>query len=359
MVWGARNSVSLLHETSASWYPGMTLSSDGRFPACSTTGPGTHLWKESPTGYTLIGKLPSNARRSIPLLSPNGESIITFGGPTIQLWHTKAFTTPSSILAHIPHFAEDFILEFVPDRKLAVVARPEEKTVTVLDLESGLPQLIIDASMEVYGFRVVEKTVVVIGDGRIITWNLPEGNSLPLTRVGVESSIRITYFRNEPQDDATTVPASLDLHHIAFLRRDPRYLERQTLHVYCSLTGRLIHALRDTQVRSLWFPLGKNGIWYATDDHVVRNRVIGSQSGPKWKVSMTNIEYLLSQCPWRSSRGYEVMYDSGWLIGPDGKQLFMLPPPWRSYATQRVWDGQFLALLHGSLPQPVILDLAP
>ena len=28
-----------------------------------------------------------------------------------------------------------------------------------------------------------------------------------------------------------------------------------------------------------------------------------------------------------------------------------------TYATQRVWNGRFLALLHGELPEPVILEL--
>ena len=35
----------------------------------------------------------------------------------------------------------------------------------------------------------------------------------------------------------------------------------------------------------------------------------------------------------------------------------MLPPPWRSPVVQRAWNGQFLALLHGELPEPVILEL--
>ena len=35
----------------------------------------------------------------------------------------------------------------------------------------------------------------------------------------------------------------------------------------------------------------------------------------------------------------------------------MLPPPWQSYAMDRIWKGQFLALLHGGLSEPVILEL--
>ena len=354
LVWDPRNSAPQLHETRASWYPGMSFSSDGRFFACSTTGLEVCLWKESSTGYTLIGKLQSNAQRSIPLLSPNGESIITFGDHTVQLWHTKDFTTHSSILAPVPHFAEHFILEFVPDKKLAVVARPEEKTVAIIDLESGLPQLTIDASMDVYGFRVVENTVIVIGDGRIITWNLPEGNSLPHTRVGLENSTRMTYFSDESQDDTIASPAFPDPHHIAFPQRNPRDHDSKTLHIYCSLTGRLIFTFRYVSATSSLFHFGKNEISYPAG------------SGLLGKYGFTEAglgEYFAfagtpaSPGPWKS-HGFEVTED-GWVICPDGKRLFMLPPPWRSKGNQRIWHGQFLALLHATLPQPIILDLAP
>jgi hypothetical protein len=38
----------------------------------------------------------------------------------------------------------------------------------------------------------------------------------------------------------------------------------------------------------------------------------------------------------------------------------MLPPLWQSFeSVDRVWNGKFLALLHGSLPEPVILELEP
>jgi len=62
--------------------------------------------------------------------------------------------------------------------------------------------------------------------------------------------------------------------------------------------------------------------------------------------------------PWRSSCGYQVTGD-WWVLGPGGKRLLMLPPPWQSFAVRRVWKGQFLALLHGGLSEAVILNLNP
>ena len=351
VVWGPRNSVSMLHEESASWYQKTTFS-DGHFFACSTTGPEVYLWKESPTGYTLIGRLPTNTGRSVPLLSPNGESIIAICGPTIQLWHTKDFTTPSSLLDHVPHCAEDFVLEFVPGGQLAVVARQGEETVTVLDLKSGLPQLTIDASMKVYGLRVAGNAVVVIGDGVIITWNLPEGNSLPHARVGVKNSTRTTSFGGGGQGNAITASISLDFRYVAVLRMEPTQTVDFKLHLYCLSTGFHSHDYLSS-VASLWFD--PDGLLCSARKGMVWQRGIRQpDSAQCWYP----LERLPSGSPWTSSRGYKVT-DDGWLIDPGGKRLLVFPPPWKSYPEKRVWNGQFLALLHGSLPQPVILELAP
>ena len=353
LIWGAQNSASLLHETGAGWHPRMTFSSDGRFFACSTTGPNVYLWEESSSGYTLIGKLPSSARRSTPLLSPNGESIITFGDRTIQMWYTKGFTASSSILAQDPYSTGDFALEFIRDGRLAVVARQGEKTVTIIDLKSGLPQFTIDASMEIYGFRVIENTVVVIGDGRIITWNLPEENFVPHTRVGLENSTQTTVFSDESQNDTIAASISIDSRHVALLRRErPGW---GNLHLFCPSTGLHNHVTSNSGT-SIWLPPGKHEVWGLWMDKVSSHEF--TSEGLNSHFSHGDIERISSACPWKSSCGYKATND-GWLIGPDGERLFMLPPSWRSYAALRVWDGQFLALLQGSLPQPVILDLAP
>jgi len=61
--------------------------------------------------------------------------------------------------------------------------------------------------------------------------------------------------------------------------------------------------------------------------------------------------------PWRSSRGYTVT-DDGWIISQEGKRLLWLPARWRSRGGEsRIWSGPFLALLHETLPEPVILKL--
>ena len=55
-----------------------------------------------------------------------------------------------------------------------------------------------------------------------------------------------------------------------------------------------------------------------------------------------------------SSHGHRVV--DGWVLGPDGSRLLLLPPPWQSSTVDRVWKGQFLVLLHDGPSEPVILE---
>jgi hypothetical protein len=55
LVWDARRaSKLLLHHADINSYPPMSFSSDGRFFASTTVGLIAGLWRESPTGYTLV-----------------------------------------------------------------------------------------------------------------------------------------------------------------------------------------------------------------------------------------------------------------------------------------------------------------
>lgn len=88
-------------------------------------------------------------------------------------------------------------------------------------------------------------------------------------------------------------------------------------------------------------------------------RAIARRVGGEWKEHpkwISDIENPPEGYPWGSSQ-YRVT-DDWWVLGPDGKRLLLLSPPWQSAdAVHRVWKGQFLALLHGGLLEPVILNL--
>jgi WD40 repeat protein len=358
LVWDLRNSKCLLDYSVVSTRPLMSFSSDGRFFALSVAGPEIYLWKESPTGYIFHGTLESRARHPIPLFSRNGESIVVFSGRTIKLWRTNIFTTrPFGNFTQTPQLFEDSTLDFSPDGALAVVAVQQNRTATVLDLESGVPQFTIDTGIKVYGLRVIGNTVVVIGHWEVIAWDLPARGCVPNARVGPEDSSWKISPGGPQEDDANILGASIspDFRHIAFTRT---FLGRRVpcLCIYSASTGERL-GFKVTHGDIPWFSPDGCDIWCATRSGEAEVwRVGGERDMLEDSGRTVGTEDPPDGYPWRSSCGYRVT-DDWWILGPDGKRLLMLPPHWQSYAVSRVWKGQFLALLHRGLPEPVILEV--
>jgi len=352
LVWDPQNAKQLLHCTDEGFLPMMTFSSSGRFFACTTRGSDIYLWKESPTGYILHEIIGTGTIYSKPLLSPNGESITAFGldSCTIRLWRTRRLTTPpSSVSTRVPRHTDNFILSFSPDGVLAVIARHGDNAVVVLDLESGAPQLTIDAGTEVYGLQVVGDTVVVVGNLKVIAWNLPAGDYVPGIGVGLEGSTWTINLDNPDGDDGIiSVSISPDHRHVALTVQSP---SGPLMYFYSASTGERLAPTDEIGYGTRSSPHWRE-IWCVGGS----GEVYGA--GGAWDGRRFGVEHPPKGFPWGSVCGYRVT-DDWWVLGPDGKRLLMLPPRWQSYAVRRVWKEQFLVLLHGGLLEPVILDLDP
>ena len=347
LVWDIRNSRKLLDCADDHFCSDVSFSSDGHFFACSTIGSNIYLWKESPAGYILRGILTPSIEDPAPRLSRNGESIVMFGSHMIQSSRTKGFTIPPpDTLTRDPQYTNKFIVEFSPDGMSAAATIRGDNTVTVLNLRSGISQLTLDAGMEVYGLGLDGNIVVVIGWGEVVAWNLPTEDHVPGAWVGAESSSWTVNLIDTPTFPPTTASISPDFRHIAL--SDESYL-----YVYGASTGEILRK-ESARGRTHRFSPGGYDIWYAdTRGNAEVWRVRGGRGELEPRV---DIEDPPDGYPWASSCGHRVT-DDWWILGPDGKRLLMLPPPWQSYPVDRVWKGRFLALLHRELPEPVLLEL--
>jgi hypothetical protein len=346
VVWDVRTSAILLHDPDFHSGGQKTFSSDGRFFAC-TRNSKVYIWESPSTGYSAFREFIPNDRDSTPLLSPNGKSIIAFRGPTIQLWHTKSITPP----VFRPTTKRSHLLEFHPDKSLAAIAPHRASTVTVVDLNTGVTQLTIDTSVQVRGLGLIGNTIVVIGDSKVITWNLPGWKFPPDARMDAKDSTRTIDL---DKNLVGTTSTSLDFQYIGLMTVSHR---KSFVEVYCISTGQYLRY--QAQVTALWFAPDGHDLWCATGDAEAKVLTVTQDTLDHTK-TVPKSEYGKWGCPWGSSRGYQITSE-GWVLRQDGKRLLMLPPLWRSSFREMeiAWNGKFLALLHMPLPEPVILELEP
>ena len=364
LVWNTQDSRLLLNFECHGWHQEMAFSNDGRFFACATGNQGIRVWKEAPAGYMFHQELAFNSLGRIrPFFSPDGESIIISHFSAIQLWHTTDPTPPSSISNRFV-YSTNFLLEFSPDETLAAVARLNEEVVTILDLKSGEARLTIDAGMEVLGLRVGESTIVVVGEGKVVTWNHSAMQSTPDVRVDVSNSTRTTMFDYPVRPYSYLVPyasISADLRHIAI--SVGAAVTFTTLNIYDASTGEHLASAKPCERPGLfmpWFTPGGREVWsHCIGDHDERTHgcviLEGDGSSP---VELDPIEPDASPSggfPWQQSRNYEVT-DDWWIFSPNGMGLLWLPPSWRSDDVNMAWGDRYLGLLHGTLPEAVILE---
>ena len=358
LVWDPRDTEPRLNATDSRFRPPLSLSSGGHFLACSSVEPEIYLWKESSIGYVLAAKLPSSTQHPSSLLSANGESIVVYDDSTIRLWYTNAFTAPTTTTSSFSSSrastqaqqSDNFVLDFHPFSLLAAFSRRKGGTATILDLKSGLPQLVISTGVGVVGIKVVENTVVAIGDGKVVTWKLSEANCLPGATIGLRDGPQMTLLNDERQTSAVTASISFgDLLMQCILEK------KQPLYAYSASTGRCVgYAL--VEGITPWFAQGKLDIWCTVGDKAEMWMV--TPEGLSESVQAQAVDGVSLELPWVSSCGYQAT-KYGWILSPDGKRLLMLPPYLRSDAVAQLWRGQYLALLHGSLPEPAILEFGP
>ena len=357
-VWDAKAAKLLLKSeilsfnTHSANLPIGSFSSDGRFFANADVNGVTRVWKESPAGYILHQKLPFVASNlSIePRLSPSGESV--FMSPdrrVFHLWHTKdQIPSLPSISAGNVH-ENCFTLAFSPDERFAAFARRGGNMVTIFDPLTGDLQLAVDADVGVVCLGMTGSALIVFGEEKIVTWDLPGGFN-----ASINNSARTTTLHCS-QDKFTHVSISPDFSCIAVLG-EPNYQTR--LQIYDMSTGRCRTSARAAYAGWVGFTGDGREVWttsYDLDNKKGWKVVEDSESGPIWLESQGEIACPPGVFPWESRCGYEVMGD-GWVLSATQKRLLWLPHRWRSQVRQTAWSGRFLGLLQSELSEVVILE---
>ncbi|KAF9783483.1 hypothetical protein BJ322DRAFT_1156844 [Thelephora terrestris] len=352
VVWDAQNDRVLLNSVDAEEPTNMSFSSGGEFLICGTRGTESYLWMKSPDGYLPHQKLVSSGTWTHPLVSPNGESVISSGysGTRIQLWNIANSPTPfSSVSAQASHHHEDLLVDFSADGSLIAVAVKNNHTLTILSIKSGAALLVIDAETMICSVKMTDNEIVVIGDGKIVTWNLSRKDSdLHVDRV------QTVAFQHSESFEELWASVAPNLKYLAI-----RTFETSSgLCVYNMHDGEKLAVARSAG----WIPgftPDSCGVWNSSNRGDVNQWTIVEESGSNG-IKLQQVEtYTAPQdnFPWHSSCGYQLT-DDGRILSSSGKQLLWLPHHWRpDHKLQVRWSRNILVVWNENLPDPIILKL--
>jgi hypothetical protein len=217
----------------------------------------------------------------------------------------------------------------------------------------------IDTDMKIECLGVSGSTIVVADQKNIVTWNLVTGN----TRVNLTDSVQIRPFDRSPpscvKSKFTFMLLSPNLSHIATLGwiKIPWDMG---LEIYKVSTGRCLAGIKTGVALQPHFTQDGFGVWGIGSEHSY-SAVKGWEIIEDSESGITELQPLgANVCPpavfpWQSSLGYQVT-DDGWILSPTQRQLLWLPHHWRTDENYWRWGGRFLGLLHGDLPEVIILE---
>ena len=357
VIWDTKSSKFLLNSgpislpyLSPPQLSGAVFSSDGHFFIYLTSKHEVHVWKKSLTCYVLHQKLTisGNGMSATPFISSSGRSFIVFVDSIIHLCHTEDQIISSTHTEYV----SPFNLEFSPQNEWAAFGQSRGNTVTVLHLQSGDPQSVIDPGIHVEHLRLTESTIVVAGGTKVATYNLSASNSTSNSRMDVGDSVQAITLEN----DSELLSISPNLNYIACKAKGPADC---LLEIYELSTGKhIVYATGLPYISRAWFTPDGQIVWAECEGPPASGWKIiqGSESG------ITKLEPLEQHVSpprgphWESSTCVYQIVDDVWILSPTQRRLLWLPPQWRAYERHRLWNGNFLGLRHPKPREVVILE---
>jgi len=155
------------------------FSPDGRFFACGVSGHRIWVWRHTLTGYVPW----SNLRARLPFdglsWSPTSTSIVCRGQEGIQLLHPDNSLSPLTLDEVEPfRLPEVHLVTYSADGAYVAMARKRGGVVMVHDRLLGTSQQFTNTDMEIQDIKVVDNTVFVVDEHKLVGWNLEAGGTV-------------------------------------------------------------------------------------------------------------------------------------------------------------------------------------
>ena len=328
------------------------FSHDGSLYACGTRDREIHILENTSTGYVFKSRLRPRFVWHWFSWSPTSISILCWGETVIQLLHSDNCLNPIS-----PDVAKHgrythHLVTYPADQTYIVIGQHGGGLITVLDL-SGITQQSINTNAEIKDIKIVGDTIFVIDGNRLSSWHLATGGQVKNIQ-GIERGKTAFHVR---MDQPLTL--SNNCSQVAFTSRKAAFLydveAQKVLGNLLTDGDDIIHIQFSPDGSQLWLivdlPDSENHKCYHVEldrekDPCFANVVIEDLEG-EW--SLDSLFRSPDQCRIVGER-------SKWVSDPRGNILW-LPLNWRkTHGLDTRWDGNFLALLSGYHPEPIIIE---
>ena len=276
-----------------------------------------------------------------------------YGSKRLQGFVNVPRTWPQTQVPSLSSISRNnFTLAFSPDERFAAFARQWGNVVTIFDPLTGDLELAIDTDTGVVCLGITGSALIVVGQEKIVTWDLPCGDYAFDT--SINDSIRTTTLHSNHLDTPTCGLISPNFSCIAIMGGD---FWIRSLYIYDMSTGRCLSS-NSLRARAPWVGFTWDGreVWGDGSDRDEGWKIVeDSGSDPIRVERLDGIARPSGVFPWESRHGYEVT-DDGWVLSATQKRLLWLPHRWRSKSECRAWSGRFLGLLQRELSDIVILE---
>jgi len=391
VIRDARNS-NILLEASASRTLGSYaghFSSDGNLFVC-TEKQEVHIWKATSEGYIPWARFPvrfSTTAGGAFVLSPDSGSIVGWGLGIMEVWKVDHLINPKPS-GQPSDFWGSHLVAFSTNGTHVAIGRASSSIVTVVNLHSGASELVSEVDLGIVDIKMVDNTVFALRGMEVVSWVTDSGSC----EEEYSEEGRSEEDHSEEERGIRRAGADQSLNVVKMLHDwdlDPRLLDDQCRNAISTWANIMVLFDADTGARLVYYdapfrfrdfrfsPDGRQ-LWVSyvyTKDDVYEGDVSCLADGEAPEEGLEIVEDEETEeftfvplpgdarppdYPWKSSEGYKIDGVAiQWVLDRDERRLLWLPPHWRTTneKTWR-WNGDFLVLRKGMLPEPVIIQLS-
>ena len=339
------------------------FSPNGCFFACKTLESGISIWRNAPAGYTLWGTLQPRLPFNEFSFSPTVVSILAWGPRGIQLLDLENSTSTPSPNENKPlHRYRNHLVACSADERHIVTVQQEGSVVTVFGPLMGAPLLSIDTDMQIQDIRIIDNTVFAVDRHKLVRWHLGAEWIMHSTPSADRAAVVKTLDINHELGTIQHLTLSNDCSQVAFARYNIFLYNVGSQEVdECAIgSGKIMNIQFSPDGNQLWVVVDRIGeLWRplcpSAAYDLVRLRIVEKHFGG-WDEEA--LEDKFTQVTLQAFHKCHIGSESKWVESAGGRKLLWLPPSWRVKDEYKVkWEGNFLALVDGSHPEPVIIKL--